>query len=128
MVGLPVSACPGFSLSVYLVVVRWQQQAEWRRTDINFAETPRQRHNYFGRNVHIFGRNVHEIRDVSAHAIITRSGCGTSQFAGSSGPVPYTLRVFNGVKLVFRLSLILRRKIVMITFMHCKAVVRIKVG
>ena len=41
--------------------------AEWRRTDINFAETPRQRYDYFGRNVHIFGRNVHEIRDVSAH-------------------------------------------------------------
>ena len=54
--------------------------------------------------------------------------CGTSQFAGSSGPVPYTLRVFNGVKGVFRLSLSLPRKIVTIAFMHCKAVVRIKVG
>ena len=53
---------------------------------------------------------------------------GTSQFTGSYGPVPYTLHVFNGVKLVFRLSLSLPRKIVMITFMHCKAVVRIKVG
>ena len=54
--------------------------------------------------------------------------CGTSQFPGSTGPVPYTLHVFNGVKLVFRLSLSLPRKIVMITFMHCKAVVRINVG
>ena len=52
----------------------------------------------------------------------------TSQFTGSSGPVSYTLHEFNGVKLVFRLSLSLPRKIVMITFMHCKAVVRIKVG
>ena len=49
-------------------------------------------------------------------------------FAGSSDPVPYTLHVFNGVKLVFRLSLSLPRKILMITFMHCKAVVMIKVG
>ena len=57
-----------------------------------------------------------------------RSVCGTSQFTGSSGPVPYTLHVFNGVKLVFRLSLSLPRKIVKITFMHCKAVVMIKVG
>ena len=57
-----------------------------------------------------------------------RSVRGTSQFARSSGPVPYTLHVFNGVKLVFRLLLSLPRKIVMITFMHCKAVVRIKVG
>ena len=54
--------------------------------------------------------------------------CGTSQFAGSSGPVPYALHVFNGVKWIFRLSLSLPRKIVMIAFMHCKAVVRIKVG
>ena len=43
------------------------------------------------------------------------------------GPVPYTLHVF-GVKFVFRLSLSLPRKIVIITFMHCKAAVRIKVG
>ena len=57
-----------------------------------------------------------------------RSVCGTSQFAGSTGPVPYTLHVFNGVKLVFRLSLSLPRKIIMITFMHCKVVVRINVG
>ena len=61
-------------------------------------------------------------------AKIVRSVCGTSQFAGSSGPVPYTLYVFNGVKLVFRLSLSLPRNIVMITSMHCKAVVRIEVG
>ena len=33
-----------------------------------------------------------------------RSVCGISQFAGSSGPVPYTLRVFNGVKWVIRLE------------------------
>ena len=51
-----------------------------------------------------------------------------TKFAGNSGPVPYTLHVFNGVKLVFRLSLSLPREIVLITFMHCKAVVRIKVG
>ena len=38
------------------------------------------------------------------------------------------IHVFNGVKLVFRLSLSLPRKIVMITFVHCKGVVRIKVG
>ena len=60
--------------------------------------------------------------------VIYRSVCGTSQFTGSFGPVPYTLHVFNGVKLVFRLSLSLPRKIVIITFMHCKAAVRIKVG
>ena len=60
--------------------------------------------------------------------LLYRSVCGTPQFTGSSGPVPYTLHVFNGVKLVFRLSLSLPRKIVMISFMHCKAVVRIKVG
>ncbi len=46
----------------------------------------------------------------------------------SSSEVPYTLHVFNGVKWVFRLSLSLPRKIVMIVFMHCMAVVRIKVG
>ena len=57
-----------------------------------------------------------------------RSVCGTSQFAGSSGPVPYTLRVINGVKWVFRQSLSLPQKIFMIAFMHCKAVVRINVG
>ena len=58
-----------------------------------------------------------------------RSVCGTSQFAGSSGPVPYTSRVFNRVKWVFRLSLSLPQKIVMIAaFMHCKVVVRIKVA
>ena len=51
----------------------------------------------------------------------------TSQFAGSSGPVPYTLRVFNGAKWVFRLSDRLPGKIVMIVFMrvtNCKAAVR----
>ena len=37
----------------YIRLVRWQQQAEWGRTAINFAETSRQRYNYFGRNVHI---------------------------------------------------------------------------
>ena len=51
-----------------------------------------------------------------------------SQFAGSSGPVPYTLRVINGVKWVFRQSLSLPWKFFMIAFMHCKAVVRINVG
>ena len=65
---------------------------------------------------------------IERNYFIFRSVCGTPQFAGSSGPVPYTFHVFNGVKLVFRLSLSLPRKIVMITFMHCKAVVRIKLG
>ena len=50
---------------------------------------------------------------------IKQSVCDTSQFAGSSGPLPYTLRVFNGGKWVFRLSLSLPRKIVLIAFMHC---------
>ena len=40
----------------------------------------------------------------------------------------FAFNVFNGVKLVFRLSLSLPRKIVIITFMNCKAAVRIKVG
>ncbi len=55
-------------------------------------------------------------------SFIKRSDCGTSQFTGSSGPVRYTLHVFYGVKLVFHLSLSLPRKIIMITFMHCKVV------
>ena len=48
------------------------------------------------------------------------------QFPGSSGPVPYTLRVFNGVKWVFCLSDSLPRKIVD-CFYARKAAVMIKV-
>ena len=45
------------------------------------------------------------------------TGYITSQFTRSSGPVPYTLRVFNKVKWVFRLSVSLPRIIVIIAFM-----------
>ena len=33
-------------------LLRRQQQAEWQKTGINFAEKSRQRYHYFGRNVH----------------------------------------------------------------------------
>ena len=55
-----------------------------------------------------------------------------AQFAGSSGPVPYTLRVFNWAKWVFRLSdrrdSLGTEENIMIVFMRvrCKAAVMIK--
>ena len=55
-----------------------------------------------------------------------------AQFAGSSSPVPYTLRVFNWAKWVFRLSdrrdSLGTEENIMIVFMRvrCKAAVMIK--
>ena len=33
-------------------LLRWQQQAEWQKTGINFKEKSRQQYHHFGRNVH----------------------------------------------------------------------------
>ena len=66
-----------YSMAIEVLSMVWQQQAEWRRTGIHFAETSRQRYknnNFFWlkrpyllyETSILFGRNVHEIRDVSA--------------------------------------------------------------